>query len=391
MKLFHLADLHLGRKLGAFSLVEDQKYILAQIVAEAESAQVYGLILAGDIYDRALPSEEAVGVFEEFLVNFLEISSKPQVFMVYGNHDGGKRLAFLHQLTGKLGIHISPLYDGTLTPVTVEKSGVLVDFYLLPFVSPLHLSRIFPEEKIATYQEGMVLMLSSLELKKDRKNVMITHQYIQHKGEMSLSDSEEHHYIGGTTGVSYELFRDFDYVALGHLHNPQKVGEKWIRYCGSLLKYSALEREKSITVVEIGENSVEIGEIPLKPLRDLLVFRGTVGEILEKATKDAYVMAELTDVSPVVDDLHLLKNAFPFLVSYHYCRGNGEMTLPVLENLSEKSPVEVFETLFSQQTAMASEKMKGKKVVEEGIALEFTQEQRDFLMPLVAEIWGLEE
>lgn len=387
MKLLHLADLHLGRKLGHWSLVEDQRYILKEIVAIAQTKEVDGVILAGDIYDKAVPSEEAVGLFEDFLVDLVSLPKKPQIFAIYGNHDGGKRLSFLHALTGRLGIHFSPVYEGAVSPLTLEDEQGAVDFYLLPFVSPLQLRRYF--EGVNSYEEGLTLAIEAMNVDKSRRNVLITHQYIHREGKAEESESEEHHFVGGTAGLSYEVVKDFDYVALGHLHQAQYVGRPWIRYSGSPLKYSAKERNKSVTVVELGEKGSEIGveTLDLRPLRELSVLRGTLEEIL--TMEGDYVIGILEDEEPVLDDLQQLQGKFPYLVSFHYDnpRSKAEMQMPSLSSLEGRSPLEIFQELYTQQMKLGATKKRGKKKQEEQEDILFSQEQNDYLEGLIQEIW----
>ena len=244
MKLLHLSDLHLGKRLNEFSLLEDQAYILDRILEIAVREAPDAVLIAGDVYDRAVPAAEAVALLDRFLVA-LARAGLP-VLMISGNHDSPERLSFAARLMEKERIHIAPVYDGAVTPVTLEDRYGPVDVYLLPFLKPAHVRRCFPEETIETYTDAVACAISHLDLDPGRRNVLVTHQFVSGA---ATCESEERS-IGGSDDVDAAVFASFDYVALGHLHAPQDVGSPRIRYCGTPLKYSFSEagHRKSVTV-----------------------------------------------------------------------------------------------------------------------------------------------
>ena len=249
MKLIHLSDLHLGKRVNEFSMLEDQAFILQEILRIIDEEQPQAVLLAGDIYDKSVPSGEAVQLFDGFL---WELSSrKLQVFVISGNHDSPERLSFGGRLMEGSGIHLSPVYSGKVEPVVLEDAYGPVNVYLLPFLKPAHVRRYFPEEESGTYTEALGKAVEALEIHKEQRNVLVTHQFVTGA---SRSDSEEIS-VGGSDNVDASVFDDFDYVALGHIHGPQNIGSPRIRYCGTPLKYSFSEvgQQKSVTVAELTE------------------------------------------------------------------------------------------------------------------------------------------
>lgn len=271
MKLIHLSDLHLGKRLNDFSLLDDQKHILEQILGIVESQRPDVLIMAGDIYDKAAPSAEAVALFDDFLSRLS--AYVPDIFVISGNHDSPERIAFGSRLLGKSGVHLSPVYDGTLRPITLCDEHGEVDFFMLPFIKPANVRRFFPDEVIESYTDAVRIALSDA-VDKGGRRVLITHQFVTGA---SRCDSEEVS-VGGSDNVDAAVFDSFDYVALGHLHGAQSVQRSTLRYCGTPLKYSFSEagHEKSLTVVELGaKGDIDISAIPLTPLHDLREIRGS--------------------------------------------------------------------------------------------------------------------
>ena len=267
MKLIHLSDLHLGKRLNEFSLGEDQEYILNQILKIVKEEQPDAVVIAGDVYDKAIPSVEAVSMFDEFLVRLAGL--RKHIFVISGNHDSPERIAFGSRLLEETGIHLSPVYGGSVEPVTLEDEFGPVDFYLLPFVKPIHVRRFYPEDPTDTYTQALSTAVAHMNLDEHRRNVLVTHQFVTGA---SRSDSEEIS-VGGADNVDSAVFDHFDYVALGHIHSPQHCGSEKIRYCGTPLKYSFSEAKdtKSVTVAELKEKgNLTIRTVPLKPLRELV-------------------------------------------------------------------------------------------------------------------------
>ena len=309
MKLLHLSDLHLGKRVNEYSMLEDQAYILEQILTIVDTEQPDGVLLAGDIYDKAVPGTEAVQMFDDFLCR---LSARAvQVFAISGNHDSSERVAFGARLMEKSGVYLSPVYDGKVTSVTMEDAYGKVTIYLLPFLKPSHVRRYYEEEEIETYTQALRVALKGLPVNPMERNILLTHQFVTGA---SRSDSEEIS-VGGTDQVDLDVLEGFDYVALGHLHNPQNVGSETVRYCGTPLKYSFSEAQhsKSVTVVELrekGERLIRI--IPLIPRRDLREIKGSYMELTAKSNYagtnvEDYLHITLTDEEDIPDAIGKLR------------------------------------------------------------------------------------
>ena len=353
MKLIHLSDLHLGKRLNEFSMLEDQAFILQEILRIIDEEQPQAVLLAGDIYDKSVPSGEAVQLFDGFL---WELSSrKLQVFVISGNHDSPERLSFGGRLMEGSGIHLSPVYSGKVEPVVLEDAYGPVNVYLLPFLKPAHVRRYFPEEEIGTYTEALGKAVEALEIHKEQRNVLVTHQFVTGA---SRSDSEEIS-VGGSDNVDASVFDDFDYVALGHIHGPQNIGSPRIRYCGTPLKYSFSEvgQQKSVTVAELKEKgTLEVTARPLTPLRDLREIRGSYLEVTAKSfyegrNREDYLHITLTDEEDVPDGAAKLRVIYPNLMRLDYdnARTRSRNLPEGAEEPAAKPPLELFEEFYERQ------------------------------------------
>lgn len=354
MKFFHLSDLHLGKRLNEFSMTEDQAYILDQILTLTEEEKPDAVVIAGDVYDKAVPSAEAVRLFDEFLVRLAQ--RHLSVFVISGNHDSPERIAFGSRLLDAAGIHLSPVYNGTVEPVTLCDAFGPVDFYLLPFVKPLHIRRFYPDEPADTYTQALAAAVSHMPLDSTRRNVLVTHQFVTGA---SRSDSEELS-VGGADNVDSAVFEEFDYVALGHIHSPQHCGSEKIRYCGTPLKYSFSEAkdQKSVTVVELKEKgSLTIRTLPLTPLHELIELKGSFAELTDPAfyenttRQTDYVHLTLTDEEDIPDAVGKLRRIYQGLMKLDYdntrTRSNQEITGAELTRT--QSPLELFASFYELQ------------------------------------------
>ena len=353
MKLIHLSDLHLGKRVNEFSMLEDQAFILQEILRIIDEEQPQAVLLAGDIYDKSVPSGEAVQLFDGFL---WELSSrKLQVFVISGNHDSPERLSFGGRLMEGSGIHLSPVYSGKVEPVVLEDAYGPVNVYLLPFLKPAHVRRYFPEEEIGSYTEALGKAVEALEIHKEQRNVLVTHQFVTGA---SRSDSEEIS-VGGSDNVDASVFDDFDYVALGHIHGPQNIGSPRIRYCGTPLKYSFSEagQQKSVTVAELKEKgTLEVTARPLTPLRDLREIRGSYLEVTAKSfyegrNREDYLHITLTDEEDVPDGAAKLRVIYPNLMRLDYdnARTRSRNLPEGAEEPAAKPPLELFEEFYERQ------------------------------------------
>lgn len=397
MKLVHLSDLHLGKKLHGFDLCPDQRHIFKEIKLHIEEVAPDGVMIAGDIYDVPLPSGEAMRIFEDFLVFLSKLKKKPQVFIIYGNHDSGERLSFGSTLFEELGLHISPVFQGEISPITIFDAFGPVDFYLLPFLHPHQVGRDENDKMFQTAQEAIGQLVSGLKLDKNRRNIMITHQYVDVSTENPLmKTSESERYLrGGTELIMSSVFKDFDYVALGHLHNPQNVGSDRIRYCGSPLKYSASEMKynKTLTVVELlGKNGEDLAELkvellPLEDnLREIVHLKGDSESLLRQGAPELhqndYVYLTLTDKERQIGMAEKLRRHFPYLLEFDYenITTLGVEKNNVVSNVEDISPLAIFQEFFSQQTAVIKDNSTELQ--------SFSAEQKEYLEQLIDEIWG---
>lgn len=357
MKLIHLSDLHLGKRVNEFSMIEDQRYILNQILSIIDEEQPDGILLAGDLYDRPVPSAEAVQLLDSFLTRLAK--SKIPVYAISGNHDSAERIAFGSHIMSSSGICMSPVYDGKTAKYCLMDNYGEVWIHLLPFIRPAVVRHVFAgeegAEKIRTYQEAVQAAVEHMDLDTEKRNVLVAHQFVV--GAMSC-DSEEIT-VGGIDQIERAVFRDFDYVALGHIHSPQNVGNDRIRYCGTPLKYSFSEagQQKSVTVVELGEKgTLEVREIQLKPLRDMRKLKGTYMAITslsnyQDTNTEDYVQITLTDEEDIVDGMQKLRTIYPNLMRLEYdnCRTRENQKVTGTETVEKKSELEYFEEFFELQ------------------------------------------
>lgn len=375
MKLIHLSDLHLGKRVNEFSMLEDQQYILEEILRIIDSEKPDGVLIAGDVYDKTVPSAEAVTLLDEFLVQLSKRDT--QTFLISGNHDSAERLAFGGRLMEQSGIHIARVYNGVLAPLTLRDEYGPVDLYLLPFLRPVQVRRFFSESEIATYTEAMAAVLGAADIDKTHRNVLVTHQFVTGA---QTCDSEELS-VGGTDNVDVSVFDDFDYVALGHIHGPQKIGRETVRYCGTPLKYSFSEvgHKKSVTVVELAEKgSVAIRTVPLVPKRDMSELRGAYNELMlrenyeGKPFRNDYLRIKLTDEEDIPNAVNNLRTVYPYIMRLDYDnrRTRTESHVDGAEQVERKRPLTLFEEFYESQNGQP-----------------MSEEQRSFAKQLMERIW----
>lgn len=353
MKLIHLSDLHLGKRVNEFSMLEDQKYILKKILNIINEQSPDALLIAGDIYDKSVPLTSAVQLFDDFLCRLAKRGL--QVFIISGNHDSAERMAFGGRLMDISGIHMSPVYNGEVEPFRLKDEHGNVNIYMLPFIKPANVRRFFPDGDIVTYTDALALAVKNMPLDTSARNVLITHQFVT--GAVR-SESEELS-VGGSDNVDASVFDDFDYVALGHIHSPQKIGRETVRYCGTPLKYSFSEvsHKKSVTVVELGEKGdVSINTIPLTPLHDMREIKGTYLEITDRRSyegtdTDDYIHITLTDEEDIPDAIGKLRVIYPNLMKLDYDnkRTRKSSDIGKVQDVGCKTPLELFAELYEKQ------------------------------------------
>ena len=374
MKLIHLSDLHIGKRVHEVSMLGEQEYILAQILEIVDAQQPGAVLISGDVYDKSVPSAEAVTLFDDFLFRLAE--RKQQVFIISGNHDSAERLAFGGRLMEGSGIHLSPAYHGSVEPITLEDDYGEIHFWLLPFLKPIHVKRFYPEEGIESYTDACRVAVEKMNLDVTKRNVLLTHQFVTGS---ATCDSEEIS-VGGSDNVDAAVFENFDYVALGHIHGPQNMGSERIRYCGTPLKYSFSEagHKKSVTVVELEEKGVfRMHTVPLVPKHDLREIRGTYEEITarsfyENTPVEDYLHITLTDEEDVPEAVSRLRVIYPNLMklSYDNTRTRADAVVDGAVDVQSKSPLELFGELYQIQNNQP-----------------MSQIQQEFMQDLIETIW----
>lgn len=374
MKIMHLSDLHIGKKVNEYSMLQDQIYILKEILRIIDNEKVETVIIAGDVYDRSLPPNEALELFDEFLY---QLSGRNvNVFVISGNHDSPERISYGGRMMTENKIFLSPVYDGNVKPITLNDDYGEVNFYLLPFVRPADIRRYFHDENIENYTDAVKVAIDNMNVDFSERNILVTHQFVTGA---ELSESEDI-IVGGTDNVSGEVFDGFDYVALGHIHREQTVGKDNIRYCGTPLKYSFSEAKniKSVTILDFNDKgNIEYSKIPLTPFRDMREIRGTYYELTLKSSYEStntedYLHITLTDEEDIPDAIGKLRSIYPNIMKLDYdnLRTRGSGTVDAIENIESKSPFELFADLFKQQNNQ-----------------DMSEEQEEIMRNLIDKIW----
>ena len=376
MKLIHLSDLHIGKRVNEVSMIEDQAYILLQILQIIDDEKADAVLIAGDIYDKSVPSAEAVILFDDFLCRLA--NRHIPVLIISGNHDSQERLAFGNRLLELGGIHISPVYDGTVQSVTLSDEYGEVVFWLLPFIKPAHVKRFYPDAGIESYTDACRVAVEKMGLDTGKRNVLLTHQFVT--GASVDPEGSEEISVGGSDNVDASVFADFDYVALGHIHSPQNIGSNRIRYSGTPLKYSLSEaaHHKSVTVVNLGhKGELELQLRPLIPKHDLRQIRGTFAELTEKSfcegtSAEDYIYVALTDEEDVPEAIGKLRLIYPNLMQLKYdnTRTRTNQVINGAEDVKRKSPLELFGELYELQNNQP-----------------MSEEQCRFIQGLIEPIW----
>jgi len=325
MKLMHLGDLHLGKSLGDFDLTEDQEYLLEELLKIVEAQAVDAVLIAGDVYDKAVPSEAATRMLDYFLSNLAK--RNVYVYMISGNHDSDERLNYGSNLFEANHIFISTKYDGSLYKQTLKVGQDEADIYLLPFVKASQVRHFLPDARIESYDDAVRAILDNADIDGSRNNVLVAHQFVTGKSEdpaLSGSESLGTQSVGAVEKIGYDCFDLFDYVALGHIHSPQQVGRKEVRYSGSPLKYSLSEvnNEKSVPLITLShKGKVEIEFVQIKPMRNMRHLRGKIKDLLDKESITApedFIYATLTDEEIISDAMGIFQQFYPNTVKIDY-------------------------------------------------------------------------
>lgn len=374
MKFLHLSDLHIGKRVNEFSMLEDQEYILTKIINIIDDEKPDAVVVAGDVYDKSVPSAEAVQLFDDFLCRLAQ--RKLQVFVISGNHDSAERMAFGGRLMDISGVHMSPVYNGKVEAISLDDEFGKVNFFMLPFVKPANVRRFFEDAQIESYTDAIRVAVENMNVNADERNVIVTHQFVTGA---EKCESEEIS-VGGSDNVDASVFDCFDYVALGHIHGPQNISSERVRYCGTPLKYSFSEakHKKSVTVVEMGgKGSIEIRTIALEPKRDMREIKGTYAEITLKdnyinTNTDDYMHITLTDEEDIPDAIGKLRVIYPNLMKLDYDnkRTRSSAKLDIIENIEQRSPLDLFAEFYEKQNNQP-----------------MTDGQSEFMKSLIESIW----
>lgn len=375
MKFIHLSDLHIGKRVNEFSMIEDQEYILKRILKIIDDEAPDGVIIAGDVYDKPVPSAEAVELFDDFIVRLSKRDLS--VYIISGNHDSPERLAFGNRLMAASNIYFSSVYNGKTERFELTDEYGTTAIHMLPFVKPSHIRRFYPDDKIESYTDAIEVAVREMKINQGNRNIIITHQFVTGA---ERSDSEDIS-VGGTDNVDASAFDNFDYVALGHIHRPQNVGSEIIRYCGSPLKYSFSESpyEKSVTVVKLKEKgNTSVRTVPLTPMRDMVELKGTYDELTLKSFyentsyREDYVHITLTDEDDIPDVVQKLRVVYRNLMKLDYDnkRTRNQTEINGAEDVAVKSPLELFAEFYEQQNGA-----------------EMSDEQAKYMEALIEKIW----
>jgi len=324
MKLMHLSDLHIGKRVNEFNLMEDQRHILHQIVQIADEIKPDGIIIAGDVYDKSMPAAETVELFDEFLTLIAQRSMP--CFVISGNHDSPERIAFGARIMAGQRIHMSRVFDGTMTPIVLEDEIGELNIYMLPFIKPAHVRRFYPDEAVDSFEEAIRTVINNITVDNSKRNVLVAHQFITGTGIEPERCESESISVGGIDNIDVTVFDCFDYVALGHLHGPQFIERDTVRYAGSPMKYSFSEAKhnKSVTVVEFGKKGeIKIDTISLVPLRDMREIKGPIERLLSPETyvgtnTDDYMHITLTNEEDIMDAIGKLHTVYPNVMRLDY-------------------------------------------------------------------------
>ena len=374
MKLMHLSDLHLGKLVLEQSMIDDQKYILNQIIDIVKKEQVDIVLIAGDVYDKSIPTIEAVNLFSDFLTRLYKL--KVLVFVISGNHDSKDRLSFGNELFVDNGIYIEGIFNGNLRCETINDKDVKLNIYMLPFIKPVEVKRFYPDEIIDTYEDAIKCILKHSSINKSERNIIMVHQFVTSLGEDVIRSDSESISLGGIDNIDVTLFKDFDYVAMGHIHGPQKVGRETARYSGSPLKYSFSEvnQKKSVCIIEFNsKEDINISKIPLIPIRDMRVIKGPFDKLISKEivnleNKNDYLDVVLTDDDYIINAIGKLRKFYPNILKLEYENkiSSNEVSDNIDIDKSNMSPIDLFSEFYKMQNGIELPAKK-RKIIEEVI------------------------
>ena len=360
MKILHLADLHIGKIVLEQSMLEDQKYMLNQIVEKIKEEKIELVLISGDVYDRSVPPSDAVTCLSNFLKVLIK-DLKLKVCMIAGNHDSKERLGFGSEIFADDGLFISANYNGSLDKVELEDEYGKINVYMLPYIKPVEVRGFFEEKEISTYHDAVKAVIEKEEINKNERNIILSHQFVTAGNEEPERSDSETLTLGGTENVDVSCYKDFDYVALGHIHGPQRIGRDTARYAGTMLKYSFSEvnQKKSLAVIEFKEKEfLDINLTSLKPIRDMRVIKGPIEELIKEenykgTNREDYIRAIITNEEPVYDAIGQIKKVYPNTlrldIENSKMNSSIEKELSNLDNIKKKDEVELFNEFYNFQ------------------------------------------
>ena len=369
MKILHLADLHLGKRVNEFSMLEDQRYILNQILDIVEEEAVEVVMICGDVYDKGIPPVDAIELLDDFLWKLAEKDCR--TLMISGNHDSGDRLGFGKHLFQNSNLFIVSQFSGEIEKITIPCGNLPVNFYMLPFVKPVIVNQSLGIHT-QSYQECLRYLIEHTKIDPEEMNLLMAHQFVTAgKENPELSDSETSS-LGGIDNVDYRIFDPFDYVALGHIHKPQAMGRPQVRYSGSILKYSFSEirKEKEVVLLHIEENKkMEMSFRKLKPLRDMREIKGTIRQLMEGeirlGNQDDYMQVTLTDEEEILDAIGKVRTVFPnvmqiCLENRRYAR--QQQIRAEEQDILHQDPLQLFAEFYKMQNNIELEEEEAEKI-----------------------------
>ena len=367
MRFFHISDLHIGKKLREKDISDDQVYILKEIIRLVDDHKPDGVLIAGDVYDRSVPPASALNIFNDFIT---ELETRDvKVFIISGNHDSPDRLQFAKDILSKSDVYIAGSFDGHLDKVTMEDEYGKVNVYMLPFIKPSSVANFYKDEVVDSYDKALRLVIDSAKIDTDERNILISHQFVTNLGKEPETSESESVRIGGLDNIEVSALDSFDYVALGHLHKPQKVGRETVRYCGTPLKYSFSEANhtKSVTMVSMEDKGkITINKLPLTPLKDMYIIKDTLDNLLQKQEytqySDQYIYAIITDEEDLFDPIGQLRSIYDNILLLEIENRKSQYInddLAYEGDIKEKDPLELFkEFYFLQNNEEISDKQE---------------------------------
>ena len=348
MKLLHISDLHLGKKLKGYSLLEDQKFILNQILNTINEYSVNGVIIAGDIYDVSIPSTDAINLFDDFITSLN--NKNVACYVVSGNHDNIYRVTFGSNIMAKGNIHFAKKYSGNITPIKADESTYI---WLLPFIRPMDVREFYPDFTNSSYEEMMQNVMKNLDVDEAKTNILVAHQFVTCSGKQPERCDSETISLGTLDNIDISNFEKFDYVALGHLHKSQAMGRDTVRYGGSPLKYSFSEKDdkKSMVLLNIENKTINIEKIPYKPLRDMQIIEGKFEDLQKLSPSDDYIKIILNDESYISDVKSRFETIFPNVmeITYNNISNSENQNLSLIDTTEKYMPIDLFKIFYKQQ------------------------------------------